>query len=269
MITRNQTEYNLYIRLELAGTLKCSEAWTGDEHRHAFWEILYVSSGSCNVTCDGRVDTLNADDAILLSPMELHRFSTTVPETVLVYIGFRCEAGQDAWPKDEDDKRMFFRYIKNRDVLTRTMREMPDQQDVGEETGIRLVEGLIPVVQWINGIAAINSDLTANQQNSLCMKTIRYLRSNIDRFVTVEEIAASLYVTPHYLGILFSSRMGKTILKYQQELKLERAATLIRQGDISLTEISDQLGYSSPQYFSKCFRNFYGFSPNRMKNHMQ
>ena len=122
----------------------------------------------------------------------------------------------------------------------------------------------MPAAAWLRERYGTRDGLPGSQKNILCRKTVKYIRSNLHRFVTVEEIASSLYVPPHYLGLVFSACMGQTILKYQQAAKMERAAALIR-GGLSLTDISNQLGYSSPQYFSKCFRAYYGFPPNRMK----
>ena len=47
------------------------------------------------------------------------------------------------------------------------------------------------------------------------------------------------------------------------ELKIEEARYLLRQGSLSVSEISDTLGFSSPQYFSKRFRKFVKMSPRQ------
>lgn len=87
----------------------------------------------------------------------------------------------------------------------------------------------------------------------------------MNRFVTVEEIASGLYVVPHYLGTVFAKVMGNTILQYQQSLKMEQAASMIERGELEIKEISEQLGFSSPQYFSKCFKAHFGVAPSQMK----
>lgn len=50
MIYRSQTEFDLYLRLELTGFLRCCDVYQGDWHRHGFWELLYIVSGTGTIT---------------------------------------------------------------------------------------------------------------------------------------------------------------------------------------------------------------------------
>ena len=260
MLTRYQTEFDLYIRLELSGALTCPPAWLGEKHRHAFREILYAVSGECDISIGDETRHLSPDQALIVPPMEEHRLSAGPLGTVITYVGFRCETedGLAAGNTPTDH------YLTDNEDLKQIMREMALSTDF-RPFAERIIRALVPVAASLRGPDNGRDDGAGSQKSILCRKTVKYIRSNPQRFVTVEEIAASLYVTPHYLGLVFSSTMGQTILKYQQGVKMERAAALIR-GGMALNEVSGRLGYSSPQYFSKCFKAYYGFPPVRMRS---
>lgn len=260
MPERKQKEFNMYVRLELAGTLNCPTLWEGDEHRHAFFEMIYTERGSCVVSAYGEKIVLNAHDVVLIQPLEPHALKTVQENTRIVYVGFQCEKGEN--PLYDGTNTSDMKNFESSATLVRMLQNTNVEDLLLNEADI--LAGILPISKWIVEKCMINGS-KSDSQNMLCRKTIKYLKMNMNRFVTVEEIASSLYVVPHYLGIVFAKTMGNTILQYQQSLKMEQAASLIRTGELDIKEVSDQLGFSSPQYFSKCFKTYFGITPSQAK----
>jgi len=69
-----------------------------------------------------------------------------------------------------------------------------------------------------------------------------------------------------YLSSLFSSVEGTTIEKYVIHQKIERVKELLVYDELSLSEISYQLDYSSVQHLSNQFKKYIGLSPSHFKN---
>jgi AraC-like DNA-binding protein len=70
----------------------------------------------------------------------------------------------------------------------------------------------------------------------------------------------------HSLSALFSSVEGITIEHYIILQRIERAKELLRYGELTLSEISYQLGYKSVQYLSNQFKNVTGMTPTQFKS---
>jgi AraC-like DNA-binding protein len=70
----------------------------------------------------------------------------------------------------------------------------------------------------------------------------------------------------HQLSRVFSDKTGVTLEKYIILLKVERVKELLSYNDISLSEISYQMGYSSVQYLSNQFKLVTGFTPRQFKD---
>lgn len=81
-----------------------------------------------------------------------------------------------------------------------------------------------------------------------------------------EFIAQEVGTEYHSLSSLFSSVEGVTIEHYIILQRIERTKELLRYGEITLSEISYQLGYKSVQYLSNQFKNVTGMTPSQFKS---
>jgi len=69
----------------------------------------------------------------------------------------------------------------------------------------------------------------------------------------------------HYLSTLFSSVEGITIEKYAILQRIEKAKELLLYNELNLSEIADELGYSSVQHLSQQFKKVTGLTPTHFK----
>jgi AraC-like DNA-binding protein len=90
------------------------------------------------------------------------------------------------------------------------------------------------------------------------------LASNLARRWTLAEIAAEVRGSPVYLTQVFQQVEGLPLYRYQLRLRLARALDLLAQYD-DLTDISQDLGFSSHSHFSAAFREVYGRSPSEFR----
>ncbi|MEX1119853.1 MAG: AraC family transcriptional regulator, partial [Terrimicrobiaceae bacterium] len=75
------------------------------------------------------------------------------------------------------------------------------------------------------------------------------------------EIAKEVGCSPHYLSRIFSQETGTTISRYLRNLRLDRAAAILKQGRSNVTEAAMEVGYSSLSHFSKAFAERFGVCP--------
>lgn len=80
----------------------------------------------------------------------------------------------------------------------------------------------------------------------------------------LEKIAKEACVSPYYLSRLFHCEMGLTLTDYLTKVRLEKALSLLEHG-ISIKEVSYQVGYADPNYFSRLFRKVYGMPPTEYR----
>lgn len=79
--------------------------------------------------------------------------------------------------------------------------------------------------------------------------------------LSVPKIAGHLNLSPDYLSTIFKSEKGITLDKYIIQTRMEIAALLLREGNVSISVIAEQVGYENYSYFSSSFKKAYGCSP--------
>jgi AraC family transcriptional regulator len=78
---------------------------------------------------------------------------------------------------------------------------------------------------------------------------------------TLEQLGGEVGCSPFYLSRIFSREVGLTIPQYLRNIRMERAAELLRSGRFNVSEVAIEVGYSSLSHFSKAFCETIGCCP--------
>lgn len=92
-------------------------------------------------------------------------------------------------------------------------------------------------------------------------KVIALLRGNLSEPFSLEEIGKQVGCSHYYLSRLFTQEMGKPIFQYLRDLRMDRAAELLRERRLNVTQVALEVGYSSPSHFSTAFHESFGCCP--------
>ena len=92
-------------------------------------------------------------------------------------------------------------------------------------------------------------------------KAIALLRRNLENPPGLEEIGRVVGCSSFHLSRTFSSETGMTIPQYVRQLRMERAAELLKSGKYNVTEAALEVGYSSLSHFSQAFHETFGCCP--------
>lgn len=83
--------------------------------------------------------------------------------------------------------------------------------------------------------------------------------------ITLQKLAERLGLSTRQTQRLLQTYYGKNFQQKKAEAKMSAAAILLGDPGKNITFISDQLGFSSPEYFSAAFRKYYGISPGTFR----
>ena len=94
-------------------------------------------------------------------------------------------------------------------------------------------------------------------------KAIKYVVTNIKRpDLSVEELSSHLGMSRVHLYKKLKATTGKTPVEFIRLIRLKRGAQMLRESQLNVSEIAFQLGYNSPKYFSKYFKEEFGVLPS-------
>ncbi len=101
--------------------------------------------------------------------------------------------------------------------------------------------------------------------SKLVLDIIRYIRKNYKKEISLENLGTEFGMNGVYLGQILKKETGTTFLKYLTELRIEEAKRLLDMGELNISQIAEQTGYKSSQYFSQIFVKTTGMKPQEYR----
>lgn len=98
--------------------------------------------------------------------------------------------------------------------------------------------------------------------NERVNKVLIWLQENLDQPLDLQALAAEIHCSSSYLSRVFSEHTGTTIMKRLRAMRIEKAATLLQDGDFNVTEAAMEVGYNSLSHFTKAFQEEKGIKPS-------
>ena len=83
--------------------------------------------------------------------------------------------------------------------------------------------------------------------------------------ISLNTIAAEVWMSPSYFSSIFSKEMGKTFVEYLTEIRMDRAKELLMCSSMKTSEIGYEVGYKDPHYFSYIFKKTQNCTPKEFR----
>jgi|SRR5690554_105597 len=103
------------------------------------------------------------------------------------------------------------------------------------------------------------------RQNDVVSKFMRLVHEQFKQNHKVEEYAEQLHITPNHLNKLLKKETGKTTSDIIKEITILEAKVLLLQTNLTINEISLELGFNDASYFSRLFKNETHFTPSKYR----
>ena len=252
---------------------------------HDFWEMVYVDNGTVVAVSDNTQTTLTQGQVIFHAPGEYHaHISNKKVANNMLIISFDCDGEQinqlsrQIFNLNHTEKNLLALFKSEADIALNgipnnfTMDKHLDFMDApfgsSQLLGAYLNELIIRLIRNLN--FSDKYDKTARDsvefsQNQFTELICDYMKDNIFTNLSLADICNQFLIGKSKLSIIFKDYTGMTPMEYYNSLKINKAKQLIRENNLSVSEIADKLGYSSIHIFSRAFKHSVGFSPMAYK----
>jgi AraC family transcriptional regulator, transcriptional activator of pobA len=103
---------------------------------------------------------------------------------------------------------------------------------------------------------------SSHKKNKIAKEFESLVRKNLSARKSVKDYASLLHVTPKYLSESLKKERGNTARQIIQDILILEAKSLLLQTDLTMAEISQQMGFTDPSHFAKFFRSKTGEVPS-------
>ncbi len=251
---------------------------------HDFWELVYADKESIVCTANGKEITLNEGELLFHKPNEFHTLSANEKKAPNVFIiSFVCKSEAIGFfeqkklklNKDlrkfvymiiEESKKTFDLPYSNPDLKKMELLERPT---LGGQQLIKNLLEILLINVMRNETEKENSNetflLKEDFDGYVTKRIIEILNENVNGNLSIKDLCETLNYNRSYLFRQFKATTGRTIMAYFTNLKIERAKKLLRETDMTITQISEEFAFDAPNYFSKTFKKITGYTPLQYK----
>lgn len=150
-----------------------------------------------------------------------------------------------------DEKIVFGKYADYNGVLT----DIQDAQALQD---------------WLCGVCfAISGSLYRERvgtTQNMIEKAKRFIGENYaNSAFSLEMVCSYLHISTAYFSTVFKKEVGESYISYLTSIRMEKAATLLKETDDKTYQIAAKVGYDEPNYFGYVFKKKFGVSPNKFR----
>lgn len=254
---------------------------------HDFWEMVYAVKNSVVCTADGKQLVLKEGDVLFHQPNEFHSLAAdtkSAPDVFILCFDCKSEAisffiGKHFTPDREGAGLLRMIIEEGRRTFEATNNPFIKKMPLAKNPplgGLQMLKNLceaflISLLRKETGKEGATTHFLLKEdfEEHITNRIIAYLKANIHKSVSIDELAKTLSYTKSYLFRQFKKTTGDTIMAYFLKLKIDHAKKLLREGKMPVSEIAASLAFDTPNYFSKAFKKITGRTPTQYKRSHQ
>lgn len=254
-------------------------------HKHDFFELLFVLNGTCTNTILSQEVYMQTGDICILSPDTIHAVSAFSNTALLLNILIRKSTFENAFIGllEGNDilsdffKRAFYHTTSIPYLLFHTGNDIFLKQYVTEAYSEyngkkrykrQMLNALLSqffITLFRNheqDLELPNLRLKTSEEN--LMYILRYMQEHYTT-VSLKELAAFFNYSERQLQRILQNATGMTFMENIQKQKMTKAADLLAHSNLSIANISEQVGFASLNNFRKIFQKHYHMTPSEFR----
>jgi len=247
-------------------------------HKHSCFEACYVLGGTGEYEEfeeNGSVHPLRAHTLFLSRPGVVHQIRSRTGMQIL-YVAFEIDEPNSSAVETERFRRLSREarpcVAGARDAPTAVLwRSLiaPDKPDwrLSDEAGVSAAPALVrSFADFFSAPGPAEPARSGRSSDVLLSRAKMYIRDNLDRPITLAEVAAYLHVSERHLSRLFTANSRESFNTYLRRMRIQQAAYFLRHTDMAIKDIAERTGFGSVHSFTRAFARETGQPPGRYRS---
>lgn len=248
-------------------------------HWHDEMELLIVIDGSIELKLGYEQLKLADGDIMLISSDESHSIRNLGDSANVIHVYIDCNTCYERFPDFYEIvaistyEESFKQLNQNKSIIIKNVNELAIALNNQSDNDIILnhFDALIRSIIICYRRPASNPDdmlaSTADDEKmAVIYRIIRYMYSNYDHKVNLQEISEAEYMNLYHLSHSFKEITGYSFRDWLNYVRAEHAEKMLLETNHTLSEIASQCGFSDIRYLNKHFQKWYKTTPNKYRN---
>ena len=234
--------------------------WSMDDHTFLQNKFYFVTKGSCSISIEGKKYTGKAGDWFFIPAGAIHSYENHKEKFFQKYwMHF------DIYPNNGLFHILNLPYkvtVEKGGKAYKLFRQYARLSESDKLTDKIIVKSILMqlVAEYIN-LAIPDNVSVKSISDTKIDDCLRFINNNIDKPLTVTELAGEVHMHPTHFIRFFKNKTGQTPAKYVKAKKMEVAKRYLEDSDLYISEIMEKIGETDSASFSKQFKSNYSLSP--------
>lgn len=250
------------LKLRNVASAKYGGDWHSIPHAHNYTELFYIIGGDGQFLIDDEKFPVRAHQLVIVNPNIMHT-ELSYEARPLEYIVLGIEGLEISIPGTNEGRYCIYTFSGSNKVLNcmqSILREMQEREQEHQMVCQAYMD--ILVVQLMrNTSTSMTQVADSSPTNRQCAMVRRYIDNHYKEQLTLDLLATEAKVNKYYLGHAYKQAYGISPINYMISRRIQEGKRLLAETDLSLSQISGILGFSSASYFSQSFRKAEAISP--------
>jgi YesN/AraC family two-component response regulator len=251
---------------------------------NTYWTVIYIKQGIGIYLLESDLRPINQGDVIILPPKVSYSFAAAeLGDEYNVNIDAVVLRFDNAWLTN------LLAVFRTLNEVVLKIREMADPYAVEGPKWMKLstlmdqlssspaaqrAVIILQILELISTPKDLIKILHTSPYQDISLKEKReridrYINTNFIGKITLEEVAAYLGMNRTYFCMFFKKHYGKGFADYLNDLRVDKAAALLLQGNRAITDIARECGYKTVPYFNRAFKRSKGMTPGEYRKKCQ
>ena len=256
-------------------------SWVIGSHSHSSYEFHYVAGGSCLLRFEGGEYEVREGDFYLSVP---HIYHEQCNNNGVLYTEYALNCDIEGDAADETEAALLLEIFNTNDGVP--VRDGSGYGALFEAILAEAGEQKLGFYNHITGsilqlLVAAARNLDQGKHDSYAVprklrdRDVRfneirqYIEDNLHTQIHVSDLAQHFYLGSKQISRVIYKYTGVTAKKYINQLKRQKAKELLKNTNLSISEIADRLGFTSDYYFNQFFKREEGYPPGIYRKNVQ
>lgn len=236
--------------------------WAFPPMFHAHMEIVFVINGSINMTIDGKHHTLMPGELSVCFPYLIHSYEES-PDAEAVILLFSSSATGEFEQRLRQVKPSNPYIVPSSEALS-VLKQIIVHNTEKRQDSEALIKAYLSALV---GELLIKLPLVPVEEldTEIVQKLLMYCEEHFREEINIRTAAETLHISESYVSKLFSAKLGCSLRKYINRLRLVEVKKLLRSSDRSIIDIMLSCGFNNQSSFNRIFYEEIGITPREYR----
>ena len=263
LIQAEISELRTASKLLYVSSAKYGGDWHSNPHTHNCSELFFVIGGIGQFHIKDKIHSVKTNDMVIVNP-NIEHTEISFESNPLEYIVLGVDGLELSTTNNPDNFFCIVNFTSIRETLLfylKSILKEIENKSLGYEIMCQNIMGNIIIL--LNRQTNFSTTLSPirHSSNRLCDSIKGYIDTHFKENITLDTLAMVAHVSKYHLVHSFTKEYSVSPINYLIQCRIQEGCQLLKNTDYSLSLISQLLGFSSPSYFSQCFRKIMLMTP--------